>query len=195
MGSVAGTVPGGGNASGRRGAIRKRRLNPLRGKRAVVHATARFPATAYGFRRRVDGFLRKAPGARCVPLSNSFSTRGHWRQPHPEEGYSFYCSRITPRPNSNHSGETSKMVHTLMINAKSGILAPRSVPPKRGERRPQTCGKFALCHGAPYGLQPFLATISIGSVRSKARSPSAFLRQGAPSDRRFRIRPENSIFD
>ena len=30
------------------------------------------------------------------------------------------------------------------------------VPPKRGERRPQTCGEFALCHGAPYGLQPFL---------------------------------------
>ena len=36
-------------------------------KAGQSHATARFPAAAYGFRRRVDGFLRKAPGARCVP--------------------------------------------------------------------------------------------------------------------------------
>ena len=44
------------------------------------------------------------------------------------------------------------------INDKRQIwhIGAPFVPPKRGERRPQTCGKFALCHGAPYGLQPFL---------------------------------------
>ena len=68
--SFAGTVPGGGKRLGPPGHP-KAPPQPAPRKRAeggpVPHATARFPATAYGFRRRVDGFLRKAPGARCVP--------------------------------------------------------------------------------------------------------------------------------
>ena len=97
----------------------------------------------------------------------------HWRQPHPEEGYSFDCSRITPRPNSNHSGETSKMVHTLMINAKSGILAPRSYLPSvvSGVRRRVA---NSLCVMAPRTAFSRSCNDSIGSVHPKPAAPLLF---------------------
>ena len=102
-----------------------------------------------------------------------FSTRWHWRQPHPEEGHSFDCSRITPRPNSNHSGETSKMVHTLMINAKSGILAPRSYLPSvvSGVRRRVA---NSLCVMAPRTAFSRSCNDSIGSVHPKPAAPLLF---------------------
>lgn len=133
---------------------RSERKRPKAGP--VPHATARFPAAAYGFRRRVDGFLRKAPGARCVPHPIPSAPEGTGGSHILKKDIPLNCSQHYTAPEQQPLGRDIK--NGTYINDKRQIwhIGAPFVPPKRGERRPQTCGKFALCHGAPYGLQPFL---------------------------------------
>ena len=140
----------------------------------VPRANARSPATACNFPHRADGFRWKAPAARRVPLPAPSTTTGTGRQPHPEARCSFDCSRIAPRPNSSQPGDTSKTVHTLMINSKSGILAPRSYLPSvvSGVRR-----RVANSLGADRRTRTALSRScndSIGSVHPKPAAPLLF---------------------
>ena len=167
--SFAGTVPGGGKRLGPPGHPKAPPQPAPREKgRRRASSSRNRPFSCSSLRFSTESSRRSVRSS-----SNSFSTRGHWRQPHPEEGYSFDCSRITPRPNSNHSGETSKMVHTLMINAKSGILAPRSYLPSvvSGVRRRVA---NSLCVMAPRTAFSRSCNDSIGSVHPKPAAPLLF---------------------
>ena len=139
----------------------------------VPRANARSPATACNFPHRADGFRWKAPRRSARSSSSSFNNNGHWRQPHPEARCSFDCSRIAPRPNSSQPGDTSKTVHTLMINSKSGILAPRSYLPSvvSGVRRRVA---NSLCVMAPRTAFSRSCNDSIGSVHPKPAAPLLF---------------------